>query len=483
MIHPISLNNLKKIYLLKRILFFVLISVFLKANAQTQTLKIEDVNEYVLNKSNKVKIINNNFMIAKIGSTFYEKSLLPVVSSSISLPYQRSISLLVQPDGSQKFIERNFINSVLNLNVSQVVPFTGGSLSLSSSLNTARDFNNNTISFSSNWLNISYQQAINGYNSYKWDKKLNSLNGKKDSILYLKEKLKLKYDISKIYVDTQLFQLKSDLIKQNIEKTKAVLFELEEKLKFGRTIKIEVEQTKILLEQLVGKLEINDTNYKYGIELLKKIMNDSNNTSFILSPVKQEDFIIEMEKTIKAIKANGFDIEKETRILELNSKIDKIKKEGAVNLNLQMGLGLNSSSNDFLTLYDKPTQSQFVTIGARIPLLDWGQNKNKYAIAKLDNANLQLLLAEEEQKIEEEVEDLIHYKQSLDLQQKSLKKQRKLFVSVSEMTNELLLLGRKTISEYKSLISERYNLEVEYQKTINDLYLLKLKINEFNLIL
>ena len=56
-------------------------------------------------------------------------------------------------------------------------------------------------------------------------------------------------------------------------------------------------------------------------------------------------------------------------------------------------------------------------------------------------------------------------------------------MSVSEMNNELLLLGRKTISEYKSLISEIYNLEVEYQKTINDLYLLKLKINEFNLIL
>ena len=60
MIQPISLKNFKKTYLLKRILFFVLISVFLKANAQTQKLKIEEDNEYVLNKSNKVKIINNN---------------------------------------------------------------------------------------------------------------------------------------------------------------------------------------------------------------------------------------------------------------------------------------------------------------------------------------------------------------------------------------------------------------------------------------
>lgn len=482
MIKPISLQNLKKTYLPKKVLFIAFILFFLNVNAQTKKLTIEDVNEYVLNKSNKVKVINNNFLSAKITSSFFEKSLLPIVSTSISLPYQRSITLLIQPDGSQKFIERNFINSVLNLNVSQAVPFTGGTVSLSSSLNSAKDFNRNTISFSSNWINISYQQSINSYNSYKWDKKLNKLYVKKDSISYLKEKLKLKYDISKIYLDTQLFQLKSDLIKKNIEKTKAILFELEEKLKFGRITKIEVEQTKILLEQLGGQLEINDANYKHGIELLKKIMNDSSFTPLILSPVIQEDFIIEIDKTIKSIKKNGFDIEKESRILEMNSKIEKIKKEGAVNFNLQMGLGLNSSSNEFLSLYDKPTQSQFVTIGAKIPVLDWGQNKNKYAIAKLDNENLQLLVAEEEQRLEEEVENLIHYKQSINLQQKSLKEQRKLFISVAEMNEELLKLGRKTISEYKSLLVEIYEVDIEYQKKTNDLYLLKLKINEFNLI-
>lgn len=478
----INLKNFNKTYLSKKILFSVFILLFFKVNAQTKMLTIEDVNENVLNESNKVKIINNNFLSSKIESSFYGNSLLPIVSTSISLPYQRSISLVVQPDGSQKFIERNFINSVLNLNISQVVPFTGGTLNLSSSINSARDFNNNTSSFSSNWLNISYQQSINSHNSYKWNKKLNSLYAKKDSIFYLKEKLKLKYDASKIYLDAQLSQLKSDLIKKNIEKTQAILFELEEKLKFGRSTKIEVEQTKILLEQLVGKLEMSTINYNHGIELLKKLMNDTSNTTFVLSPVKQEDFIIDVEKAIKSIKMNGFDLEKETKVLEMDSEIDKIKKEGAVDLNLQMGMGLNTSSNEFSTLYDNPSQSQFVTIGARIPVLDWGKNRNKYAIAKLDNENLQLLIEDEEQEIEEQVEDMIHYKQSLDLQQKSLKEQKKLFISISEMNQELLKLGRKTISEYKTLLTEIYNVNIEYQKTINDLYLLKLKINEMNLI-
>lgn len=362
------------------------------------------------------------------------------------------------------------------------MPLTGGSFSLSSSLNNARDFNNKTSSFSSNWANISYQQTINGFNSFKWNKKFNTLNTSIDSINHLKEKIKLKYDVSKIYLDTQLLQFKSKLIKENILKTESILFELEEKLKFGRTLKIEVEQAKISLEQLNAKLEINTHGYNHGIEALKKLMNNTDSEILVLTPIIQDDFIIDVKKTIKAIKTNGFDIEKEMKLTEVNSNIEKIKKEGAVNINLQLGMGLNSTANEFVNLYETPAQSQFVTIGARIPIIDWGKAKKTFEIAKLEKENLQLTLKEEEKEIEEKVEDLIDYKKSLDLQKKSLEKQLLLSIDVTKMYEELLKLGRKTIVEYKTLVAEFYNINVEYQKTVNDLYLLKLKINEFNLI-
>lgn len=87
-------------------------------------------------------IIENEFKITNIESGFYRISLLPKVSTSISFPYQRSISEVSQSDGSQRFIERNFLNPSMNLNISQIVPFTWGNFSLTSSLNNNRDFNN-----------------------------------------------------------------------------------------------------------------------------------------------------------------------------------------------------------------------------------------------------------------------------------------------------------------------------------------------------
>lgn len=266
--------------------FFFLLIAF---NVYSQNIiTIEKANELVFLNSNEIKIINNNYGQLNIEADFYELSLLPKISSSINLPYQRSITDVLQYDGSQRFIERNYINSSLNLNISQAIPFTGGILNISSSLNGSRDFNNEISSFSSNWANISYQQTINGFNNFKWNRKLNLLTIKKDSLNYIKEKIKLKYEISKIYLDTQLLELKTNLIAENIEKTKSVLFELEEKFKFGRVIKLDVEQTKLTLEQLYRQHEISSLEYFTSTQRLKREMGTNDN--FVLKAVEQDNF-------------------------------------------------------------------------------------------------------------------------------------------------------------------------------------------------
>jgi outer membrane protein TolC len=469
---------MNKIFLI--VFFFFFITFEIKAQ---KLLTIEEVNKVVMIQSNKIKIINNNFKKTNIETSFYKISLLPKVFTSITLPYQRSITGVVQPDGKEEFIERNFLNSALNLTVSQALPFTGGTLNLSSSMNNSRDFNNNISSFSSNWVNISYQQNINGFNSFKWNKKLNPLNFKKDSIDYLKEKIKLKYEISKLYLDTQLIQLKIDLLKASILKTEKIKVEVVEKLKYGRIIKMEVEQTKITLEQLKKQLEVSTLEFLLGVKSLKNMMNDESDTVFILKEIEQTDFIIDKEELKKTIKNNEFDLNKTIKLLESESMIDKVKKEGAISVNLNLGIGLNSSSDDFSNLYEMPSQTQFLTIGTKIPILDWGKSKKNNDLAKLEKENIELNLLEDEKKIDEQIENMSNYKLSLTSQINSLNEQLKLSETINEMFDELLKMGRKTISEYKTQLVETFNINMEKQKTLNNLYLLKLKINEINLTL
>lgn len=461
---------------------FIILLTTISLSAQ-KTLTIEQANAMILDNSNAVRIVENKFKITNIEASFYNISLLPKVSTSISFPYQRSISEVLQSDGSQKFIERNFLNPSINLNISQIVPFTGGNFNITSSLNNNRDFNNKTSNYSSNWANISYQQTINGFNSYKWNKQIIPLNQKRESINFIKEKIKLKQEVSKLYTEVHSMQLKIELNKLNTEKTEIILIELEQKFKFGRVLKLDIDQTKITLEQLKRQLEINTLEYASGINSLKNILNIENDETYVLQAIEENSYLIDKIALKEAIMKNGFELSKIIKSIELESNMDKVKKEGAISMNLQFGLGLNSAASNFENLYDIPAQSQFVTIGTKIPILDWGKAKSSYAIAKIQKQNLDYELQNQEKKIEEQIDDLSNYHQSLQAQISSLAKQSKLSDSVSEMLFELLKLGRKTIIEYKVQLLENFNLVVENQKAKNNLYLLKLKIDEITLTL
>lgn len=458
-------------------LFFISFITFAQ-----KVLTIEEVNAIAMIKSNRIKMATNNLLKNNIENSFYENSLLPKISSTINFPYQRSISGILQPDGSQKFIEQNNIFSSYSVNISQALPFTGGIVSINSSINGSRDFNNKLSSFSSNWVNVSYQQQINGYNSFKWDKKLNKLAIIKDSIAFLKDKINLKFDVSKQYVDTQLLQMKIELLKVNIDKTQRNLTELEEKFKYGQTIKIEVEQTKVTLEQLQSQLEISKMDYQAAIKVLKNLIEYGNDEDFTLQAVQQDDYILDPQSLKAAIRNNGFELDKAIQLLQSDSNIDKVKKESAVSINLQLGMGLNSSAKELSDLYSTPSQSQFVTIGARIPILDWGLARKKIDLARLDRDYVEYNVIENEKKMDNQLEEFINYKISLIAQKKSLSDQVALSKKIMDMYDELLSLGRKTAAEYKVQLAETFNINLQYQEVVNNLYLPKLKINEINLV-
>lgn len=63
-----------------------------------------------------------------------------------------------------------------------------------------------------------------------------------------------------------------------------------------------------------------------------------------------------------------------------------------------------------------------------------------------------------------------------------MRKQLDLSDKLLKNNKELLFIGRKTVSEYKNQIYENIDLSVEYKKLKSNYYLLKLKVDELNLI-
>lgn len=463
----------------RRIILFIFIANTLNLYCQNTV----DIDFFINNieKSYSYKITENEYRIQKIQNEFFHKSLLPKANLDFSFPYQRSISDVTQPDGTIKFLERNYLNSNVILNVSQAIPFTGGTISLSNSLNYSRDFNNNYTNFSSNWVSLSFQQPINGYNGYKWNRKINHLIKKKDSIEYSKNIIRLKYEIAKAYIDAENTQRKSVLLKENINKFEALLNEFDEKYKHGRAIKTDVEQIELTLAKLKGYLKANSVEYESLLNQLKRKANVEFQDSITLKSVEDTDYTVDKEELIKKMEEKGFNIEWKINELQADANLEKIKKEGSISLNLQAGIGLNSSANEFSQLFNTPRQTQFITLGIKVPILDWGISKDKTQIAFIERENIKYKLEQERSKNIQIIEEIVNYYWSLKYQIQSLKQQIDLSDKLTNDYYDLMVSGRKTIPEYKNQIYENINLSIEYEKLKNNLYLLKLKIDEFYL--
>ena len=291
----------------KIVLSVFLLFIYFKGVAQ-RNLSLDEALFLMRENSLEFKSIQRNARIEKVQYAIYKNSFLPRVDLNVSLPtYSRAINSITQPNGENTFIEQSQANSTFDFNISQKIPLTGGTLILNSSINRLDLISSNRTSFSSNWFNVLLNQPLNGYNIYKWGKKINKVKFDKNNIDIYKDLESLRNDLVNLFFSVYLSEKKIELTKNNINLTNEYLNISEEKLKQGRILEADVIKVRLSLNQLKSKLE-NDqlkldrlTIYDFKRELFeeeKTFIEYVNNvktlwiTKFILRETTLYDFFL-----------------------------------------------------------------------------------------------------------------------------------------------------------------------------------------------
>jgi len=460
---------------MKKILFLI----FLPAIFFCQDyLSIEDALAMGLENSNKRSVIESNFQIKNLQFENYKKSFLPQVSINTSLPYQRSIQEVLQYDGSVSLLERNFLGPSINFTTKQILPFTGGEISLTNSVGMNKDLENKKTAFSSNWLNLIYSQNINGFNSYKWEKKKYVYSRKIDSITYRKQKIQLKTEVAKIYTDAYLLQIKCSLTKNNIIKAKTLLEQLTIKRDMGRALNIDTDQLQITLAQLSQKLESDKFELGYLLEQLSNHIKLEKKDSLILLPINDNSFEISKQKLKEYFIKTNFENNAQLELVKADEKINKVTKEGAVSLFLQLGIGVNSSSNELNNLFNSPAQRQTVSVGAYIPILNWGILRNNKKIAEIEKDILKKELIQTQNEYLIQSDKLYDYLLSLNTQIGIAEKEVKVQEDVNTQIYELLQYQKRTAYDYKNQLFEYEKSLISYNELLIRRFILYLNFEE-----
>ena len=142
---------------------------------QVLTLTLGEVIHLAQEQSPSAVSARLNRESAELSYKDYKANYLPSVTLSSNPYYSRSINRITQPDGSYKYLEQNSLSTDLSLSIQQNLSLTGGTFSITSSLDRSdyfREGQDKETSYSTNPIYIGYSQSLFGVNSLKWDRRI-----------------------------------------------------------------------------------------------------------------------------------------------------------------------------------------------------------------------------------------------------------------------------------------------------------------------
>jgi outer membrane protein TolC len=190
---------------------------------------------------------------------------------------------------------------------------------------------------------------------------------------------------------------------------------------------------------------------------LKSFLGFNENVSLkLLKPTDIPDLQVNVQEVLDLAHANNPNmLEYELDVLNARMTMAEAKANRGLNADLVLTYGLDDSDSKLNKVYDNPVNSQGLTIGLQMPILDWGLKKGKYLMAK---SSLELAQVTAEQSIADFDQTLY-----LDVEQFNLQRD---MVSVAarsdtvamkmyEVTKQRFLIGKIDVLDLINANSEK----------------------------
>ncbi len=459
------------VYLSARLLVYsftcLLVHLFICSTASAQTtLNLEDCIRLAQGHSIEAKQAKNAYLIAGFDYKLYRKSLLPSLTLSGSLPaFNRTISSITMPDGTEAFVSQSVGNYSGTLSLSQAIPFTGGNFFVSSGLQRLDIYQDSTTtSYMANMINIGISQSILAYNPYKWQKKIEPVQYKKAEKEYIEQLEETALAAIEYYFGLLNYQTSKNLTIQNKLNSDTLLSIAKERFILGNITEDELLEVEVNNLNLEIQLEEIENNLLEKQAQFADFLGFAPNEEFLLVvppqlPLEKIDPIkVEFEA-----KNNGSkELDYQQRLLEAQSALAQAKADHGFSIDLYATFGLSQSDDIFRNVYKNPLDQEQITLSFTIPILDWGITKNKRKRAKVILENTTLTIKLDEQNFYRNLQSIVRQYNLQYSQIRLVERTGELSSKRYDMSKERYMTGKISFLDYSSAQSEKDNAQLNY---------------------
>ncbi|TWV12300.1 TolC family protein [Bacteroidaceae bacterium HV4-6-C5C] len=369
----------------------------------------------------------------------FRANLLPEVNLAGTLPnYNKSYSSYQNADGSYSFVRNNTLGLSGALSVDQNLWFTGGKLSLASSLDFIKQLGTGGVKqYMSVPVSLKLTQPIFGVNSLKWSRRIEPVRYEEAKAAFITATESVTMKTITYFFDLLLAKEGLETDKQN-KKNADRLYEVAiAKRKMGQISENDLLQLK--LNALQGKADVTEAESNFNAKMfqLRSFLGLSENENLLpLLPQSAPDLKMEYNLVLnKALERNSFAQNIRRRQLEADYQV-ATAKGNLRSIDLFASVGYTGQDHTLSSAYRNLLDDQIVQVGVKIPILDWGKRRGKVRVAQ---SNREVVLS----KIRQEQMDF----------------NQNIFLLVANFNNQSQQLG--IAAEADTIAEKRYQTSVE----------------------
>ena len=377
--------------------------VWLQAQ-DTIVLSLPDAIRIGMKNSVDAAVARNEYTSAYWEYKSYKAELLPEISIGATLPYySMSYNPIQNPvDGSYTYTESNFSRIDGEISVSQLLPFTGGKLSLSGSLQRLQQYGKDgSTNFMSNPFSIILEQPINGFSRERWLRRIEPIKYKEATQKLVSENEQVAGKVIDYYFNLLVARINHDIAVQNRNNSDKLYRIAETKREINRLSESELLQLKSsLLKAESALINAGEMENECMLQLRSLLHYDENK---VLIPVMPEGLpdkisLLEYGEVLAlAIENHSFTQNIQRRLLEASRDVNIAKSE-RWNATLFVSYGMSGIDNSFSGAMNSTNwrNDKSVNVGISVPILDWGKRKGKVSVAEANREVLQSKIEKEQ---------------------------------------------------------------------------------------
>jgi len=371
--------------------------VSMNTNAQkTEYFFLDNIIRIAQSQSPSYKLAQTQKEVKMYEFLSFRSNTKPQISIYGNAPvYSKQFASVIQPDGSIQYLPVQQNTNSVGFSLSQVLPFSGGQISLNTELNDFYNFQNKYRQYNGTPVFLQLSQPLFGYNEIKWQKQIEPLKFEESKREYIQEMESIAQQVVKLYFDVLDAQNDIAINQINLANTNSN-YEIEkQRVRLGTTTEDKLLQ--LQLQALRNKQELEKAKYNYKVaELnLRTYIGGKENKDLELTlPEYIPHLNVSLEKAIECAKLYRPEyvaFERKKREAQRDVAQAKADKQ---NVNITASYGLNKASDHLTGVYSDPKSQQTFSIGFNVPIIDWGRRNARYntnkALEKLVDFNNEL---------------------------------------------------------------------------------------------